>query len=58
MFTFIICLLAYLALLKFNRRYQEKYLLVRNITEEEYNAEVMEKIKDYKPYEPLEFPLA
>ena len=58
MFSFIICLLAYLALLKLNKRYQEKYLLIRNITEEEYNSEISEKMKNYKPYEPLEFPLA
>ena len=57
MFSFIICLLAYLTLLKLNKRFRDKYISIRNITEEEYNTEMREKLKDYNPYEPLELPL-
>ena len=50
MFTFIACLLVYIALLKWNRRYQIKYIQIHNMTNDEYNKIIEEKIKNYDPY--------
>lgn len=58
MFTFIACLLVYIALLKLNKRYQIKYMLIHNITDHEYNRMMEEKMKNYNPYEYSELHIA
>jgi len=58
MFTFIACLLVYIALLKWNKRYQIKYMQIHNMTNREYNKMMEEKMKNYNSYEYSELHLA
>ena len=58
MLTLIACLLAYIALLKLNKRYQIKYMQIHNITDYEYNRMMEEKMKNYNQYEHYELHIA
>ena len=58
MFTFIASLLVYIVLLKWNKRYQIKYMHIHNMTNREYNKMMEEKMKNYNSYEYSELHLA
>lgn len=56
MLGLIISVLAYLVVLKINQKYQDHYIMVHNMTTDEYNKQMNEKMKNYNPYEPNELP--
>tara|TARA_B100000524_G_scaffold60451_1_gene27997 strand:+ start:559 stop:735 length:177 start_codon:yes stop_codon:yes gene_type:complete len=58
MYAVIICILAYIALMKWNKRYELKYMQIHNMTNEEYDNMMKEKMKNYNPYEHSEIHLA
>lgn len=58
MYTFIASLLVYIALLKWNKICQIKYIHIHNITNDEYNQMIEQKMKNYNPYEHSELHLA
>lgn len=51
MYALIVCILAYIALLKWNKRRELKYMLIHNMTSTEYDNMMKEKMKNYNPYE-------
>lgn len=55
MLGLLVCSVAYVVILRLSNKYNIEYMKKNNLNETEYKLHMENKLKNYVPYEPIEY---